>query len=481
MVHIQWFRPRFEGESIVNDAGRKLVSRLLPAAALVLAAALGCSPKKETAIDFRAVIARAKSKVYPAIVFVKPIREEYSAGERKKQEVFGSGAIISPDGLVFTNAHVAEKATEIRCVLEDKEQYKATLVGLDKETDLALLQLELPEGHPPLPVVEFADSSKLQEGQFVMAMGSPFGFTRSISFGVISNTRRYIGFKSEYKYNLWLQTDAAINPGNSGGPLVNSEGLVVGINTLGGGWGAEGLGFAIPSNVARKILETLKAKGKVERAWVGLELQALKDFDQNTFHKADVGVLIAGVDDPSPAKDADLKNGDLILAINGQEVSAKYVEQLPAARRVLAALKPGTAAEFLIDRKGTQKTVKVTPVAKGEFEGKDFDAKRWNMTIKGISRYATPQLYFFHNKGVYIQGVRWPGNAQNAGLRTADIVVSVDGTDIVSVEQFEKVYKKILADKKREKKILFTVKRGPDTKPIVLDYRKNYKEEGDKK
>ncbi len=465
----------------MSDVGRKLVSRLLPAAALAAAAALGCSSRQETAIDFRAVIARAKGKVYPAIVFVKPIRAEYSAGERKKQEVFGSGAIISPDGLVFTNAHVAEKATEIRCVLEDKEQYKAELVGLDKETDIALLRLKLPKDHPPLPVVEFADSTTLQEGQFVMAMGSPFGFTRSISFGVISNTRRYIGFKTEYKYNLWLQTDAAINPGNSGGPLVNSEGLVVGINTLGGGWGAEGLGFAIPSNVAKGILEILKEKGKVDRAWVGLELQALKDFDQNTFHKANQGVLVAGVDDPSPARDAGLKNGDLILAVNSQEVSARYVEQLPAVRRALAALKPGVAAELLIDHKGTRKTVRVVPVAKGEFEGKDFDAKRWDMTIKGISRYATPQLYFFHNKGVYIQGVRWPGNAQNAGLRTADIIVSIDGTEIGSVEQFEKVYKKILAQKKREKKLLFTIKRGPDTKPIVLDYRKNYKDEGGKK
>ena len=469
----------------MNNAGKRLVSRLLPAVALMAVAAPGCSSgnrkKKESVIDFRAVIARAKGRVYPAIVFVKPIREEYSAGERKKQEVFGSGAIISPDGLVFTNAHVAEKATEIRCVLEDKEQYQAELVGLDKETDLALLRLKLPENHPPLPVVEFGDSSKLQEGQFVMAMGSPFGFTRSISFGVVSNTRRYIGFKTEYKYNLWLQTDAAINPGNSGGPLVDSEGRVVGINTLGGGWGAEGLGFAIPSNVARRILGTLREKGKVHRAWAGLELQALKDFDQNTFHKANEGVLVAGVDDPSPARDAGLRNGDLILAVNGKRISARYVEQLPAARRMLAALAPGQAAELSVDRRGVPKTLKLTPVAKGEFEGKDFDAKRWDMTIKGISRYATPQLYFFHKKGVYIQGVRWPGNAQNAGLRTADIVVALDGVNITSVEQFEKVYRKIVGDKKREKKVLLTVKRGPDTKPIVLDYRKNYKDEGNKR
>ncbi len=464
----------------MNDR-RKAIVRFLTMALPLLIPLAGCGPKKASGpIDFRKVIARAKGRVYPAIVFVKPIREEYSAGEKKKQEVFGSGAIISPDGLVFTNAHVAEKATEIRCVLEDKEQYKAVLVGLDKETDLALLQLQLPKGHPPLPVVEFADSDKLEEGQFVMAMGSPFGFTRSISFGVISNTRRYIGFKTEYKYNLWLQTDAAINPGNSGGPLVDSEGRVVGINTL-SAWFAEGLGFAIPSNVAKEVLATLKEKGKVPRAWVGLDIQALKDFDQNTFHAANQGVLVAGVDDPSPAKDAGMQNGDLILSVGGRKVSAKYVEQLPAALRFLSALPAGKPAEFLVKRKDKELTLKVVPVAKGEFEGKDFDAKRWDMTIKGISRYATPHLYFFRKKGVYIQGVRWPGNARNSGLRTMDIIVVIDGANITGVEQFEKLYKKMLADGKREKKSLMTIKRGPYTKQIVLDYRKNYKDEGGKK
>jgi len=462
------------------------VCRYIPAAILLAGAALcpgsGCStaPAARTAaapIDFRAVIARAKGRVYPAIVFVKPIREEYSEGEKKKQEVFGSGAIISPDGLVFTNAHVAEKATEIRCVLEDKEQYPAELVGLDKETDLALLRLKLPAGHPPLPVVEFADSDKVQEGQFVMAMGSPFGFTRSISFGVISNTRRYIGFKTEYKLNLWLQTDAAINPGNSGGPLVDSEGRVVGINTL-SAWFAENLGFAIPSNVAREVLATLKEKGRVPRSWLGLELQALKDFDQNTFHPAERGVLVAGVEDPSPAKEAGLANGDLILEVGGVPVSARFVEELPAVRRMLAALPADAPAELKLVRKGQELKLSAAPVAKGEFEGKDFDAERWDMTVKGISRYATPQLYFFRKKGVFIQGVRWPGNAQNAGLQALDIIVSVDGAEVGSVEQFGELYGKILADGKREKKVLLTIMRGAYTKPVVLDYRKNYKDEG---
>ena len=452
------------------------------AAALTLAlAAAGCAgnasaPRKVELVDFRKIVERAKNRVYPALVYVKPIREEYSGGERTKSEVFGSGAVISPDGLVFTNAHVAENATEIRCVLEDKEQYDAELVGLDKETDLALLRLKLPEGHPPLHYVEFADSDKVEEGQHVMAMGSPFGFTRSISWGMISNTRRYIGFETEYKYNLWLQTDAAINGGNSGGPLVDTDGRVVGINTL-SIWGADGLGFAIPSNIAKEVLATLKEKGRVPRAWLGLELQALKDFEKNTFHRADCGVLVAGVDDPSPARDAGLANGDLILAVGGAPVSARYVEELPAVRRLIAAMEPEKPVELTVKRGEEEIKLSITPVAKGEFEGKDFDCKRWNLTAKGISRYATPRLYFHHNKGVYVQGVRWPGNAASSGLQASDIIVAIDREEITGVEHLERVYKKILADGGREKKALFTIKRGAYTKQIVLDYRKDYKEE----
>jgi serine protease Do len=461
---------------------------LLLAGTCAWLAAAGCGPTAGSAggkwsgqaADFRSIIERAKSKVYPAIVFVKPIREEFSGGEKQKMEVFGSGAIISADGLMFTNAHVAEKAASIRVVLGDKEQYAAKLVGLDKETDLALLKIELPAGHAPLPTVEFGDSSAVEEGEFAMAMGSPFGFTRSISFGVISNTRRYIGFRTQYKYNLWLQTDAAINPGNSGGPLVDSEGRVIGINTLGAG--GEGLGFAIPSNTAKQVLETLRTKGKVPRAWLGIELQALKDFNQNTFFEGDRGVLAAGVDDPSPAKDGGLQNGDLILAVNGKPLDAIYVEDLPAVRCRLAELPAKQVAELTVRRKGQESNIKVIPEDSSEFEGEDFECKRWNMTIKGISRYASPSQYYFRKQGVYVQGVRWPGNAQDAGIQAGDIVISVEDekknvVEITGVGQFREIYERLLADPKREKKVLLSIKRGAYVRPLILDYRREFKEE----
>jgi serine protease Do len=183
--------------------------------------------------DFRAIISRAKSEVFPALIFVKPIVADYESGERKQQEVFGSGVIISPDGYAVTNWHVVDKAMSINCVLYDKRQVTVELVGSDRDTDLALLRLPTPAEGTKYPFARFADNGA-QEGDFVMALGSPFGFQRSISLGIISNAERYIGFDTEYKYNTWIQTDAAINPGNSGGPLIDTQGAIVGINTLGG-------------------------------------------------------------------------------------------------------------------------------------------------------------------------------------------------------------------------------------------------------
>jgi serine protease Do len=193
-------------------------------------------------------------------------------------------------------------------------------------------------------------------------------------------------------------------------------------------------------------------------------------------------VLAAGVDDPSPAKEGGLQNGDLILAVNGQPLDAVYVEDLPAVRCRLAELPADKPAELSVRRKGQELKLKVVPVDTGEFEGEDFDCKRWNMTVKGISRYATPQLYYFRKEGVYVQGVRWPGNAQDAGIQGGDIVISVEDekknvVEITSVKQLREIYERLLADPQREKKVLLSIKRGAYVRPLILDYRREFKED----
>ncbi len=479
---------------------------------LVVAMLAGCQPDGDVEasrpIDFQKIIASAKRKVYPCLVFVKPIRETFEGGERRRVEVFGSGVIISPDGYVVSNNHVCEKAVEVNCVLGDREQVPAKVVGLDPETDLALLKLELPEGSKPLPVAEFADSDSVEAGQFVMALGSPFGFTRSISLGIISNTRRYIGFTTQYRYNLWIQTDAAINPGNSGGPLVNTDGKVAGINTLGIGMAA-GIGFAIPSNVVSDVIRRLRSEAgetpedqwpvKVHRAYTGLQLQALNDFKSNTFTDANSGVLIQSIDHGSPADAAGIRGGDILLAVDGNDVNGLYVEDLPALRVMLADLPADTEAKLLLARSGNGDsdandpppelagkiggrkvlTVPIKPVTRGKFEGEDFDCRHWNMTVKEITKFSNPRLHFIHpDGGVFVQGIRGPGNASDAGMRYNDVVLKIGKWDIKTIEDVKKAYAALTEDDKRvDKKVLVTIKRDGflDWKP--LNWEKDYLQE----
>jgi serine protease Do len=425
-------------------------------------------------IDFEEVITTAKEEVFPALVYVKPIRETYAGGEKEREQVFGSGVIISRDGLVVTNHHVVDKAIQINCVLWNREQVPAELVGQDQETDLALIRLRY-EGRDRLPTAEFADSDRLTEGQFVMALGAPFGFTRSISLGIISNTQRYIGFRTMYKYNLWLQTDASINPGNSGGPLVNTEGRIVGINTL--GIRSAGMGFSVPSNEAKRIVERLERDGKVLRAWTGLELQALKDFDSNTFIEGEEGVLVKGVEAGSPAQAAGLAGGDILLKVNGEAVSGIYVEQLPYIRWSLGDLPIGEAARVTVRRGDDYVRVELTPTLKGEVEGEDFDCRRWNMTVKGITKHANPTLHYYRQTGVFIRAVRYPGNASSSGLRSNDIILRIGTESVETVDDVKRIYEELMADESREKKVLITVLRSGLESLVVLDYRKDYEKE----
>ena len=440
---------------------------------------LETTPTREY-IDFEQIIETAKKRVFPALVFVKPIREEFGSGEKTRAEIYGSGVIISPDGLVVTNNHVAEKAVEINCVLFNKEQVEAEIVGLDKETDLALLRLKMPADAEPLPYGEFADSSKVTEGQFVMALGAPFGFNRSISLGIVMNANRYLGFESLYKYNIWIQTDAVINPGNSGGPLVNTEGQIVGINTLGVMIG--GMGFSIPSNIVNDIVERLKRDGRVVRAWTGLRLQALKDFNSNTFVQGDTGVLVAGVEDNSPAQQAGLRAGDVLLSVNGREFLGKYVEQLPSLYWQLADLPHDQQADITYRRAGQIQHGKLAPIVKEKFEGADFDCRRWNMTVKEISKFLNPEVAFYRSEGVFVRAVRYPGNAAKAGIRRNDIVLQI-GDDLANMTQvnnlsdIKEIYHTIISQQDREKKVLIEVLRDGLQELKVLDYRKDYDEE----
>ncbi len=426
-------------------------------------------PSEHAVAQLRRMIEHAKQRVYPALVFLKPIQEDIESGETRKREVLGSGVIITPDGLVVTNHHVVEHAVEIRAVLSDRRQLPAKLLGKDPETDLALLQLEGLRPDEQLPYAEFADSDRLSSGDFVMAMGSPFGFERSISLGIVSNTRRYMGFEGRYVFNTFIQTDAAINPGNSGGPLVDVYGRVVGINTL-ALRGGDGIGFAIPSNTVRDVVQRLRRDGRVIRAYTGLRLQPLRDFRSNTFVDSDVGVLVRDVAQASPAQEAGIRPGDLLVAVRGETVTATYVEDLPAVERLLADLPIGESVELTIRRGSENLTVTLVPEERGSLDLAYFECKRWGFTAKEYNEFSEPTLSFYKRRGVFVSGVKYGGPGYRAGLREQDILLEVAGRTIETIDDLKTAYEEALAKKGPRKRVLLRVKRRQFVMPIVVDY-----------
>lgn len=425
-------------------------------------------------IDFESIIERAKSKVFPALVYVKPILEEFERGERKQIIVVGSGVIVTPDGYTITNNHVVEKATRIKCVLYDQRMISAKLIGRDKDTDLALIKLEQKTPDEKFPIAEYGDSDKLEGGNFVMALGAPWGFSRSISLGIVGNAQRFIDGYSEY--SLWIQTDASINPGNSGGPLINTDGKIVGVNTLGMFFGGD-MGFSIPSNTIKRVVEHLKQHGEIKRSWTGIRIQPLRDLKRETFLERDTGVLIASVDKDSPAEKSGIQVGDLILKVNNIPTNGVYDTDLPKIRWLLGDLPVNQPAEFQIQRGEQASTVSITPRDKGKIEGEDYDCKRWDMTVKEINEFADPDLFYYQKKGVYVQGIQYPGNASTAGLQRRDVILTVDKQTIAGLDDIKKVYDEIIKNDKREKKLLVEVLRGGKPRLIILKYDIDYDKE----
>ena len=428
--------------------------------------AAATAEKPAPPIDFSAVISHAKEEIFPKTVYIKVVLESFEQGKKVRQQATGSGVVISSDGYVVTNYHVVDKAVGVRCILQQTKQYEADVIGRDQEADLALLKLKMPAGAPALPAATFGDSRALHEGDFVMAMGCPFGLRRSVSFGVVSNPDQYLEGYSEY--NNWLQTDASINPGNSGGPLVNIHGEVVGINTL--GLGGTGLGFAIPSETVQRVVKSLREKGRMERVWSGIQFQALKDFERNTMVDSDDGVLVGGIDPDSPAQESGLKVGDLIISLDGQPVGGRFVEDLPEVRRRFAALPAGVPALLDLRRDGAPLQVKLTPHLKGAVEGENFDCEEWMMTLKEINQFEDPWSYYMRKKGSYVLGVKKDANASRSGLITGDILVKMDGREILSLEDAKSVYETSIERPSGERKILVEVLRKGLPMKLVLDF-----------
>lgn len=425
---------------------------------IIVAAVAGCAT-----LDGQAPVIRAKDKVAPALVHVRPVKEVYTRGKREEVQVVGSGFIISPDGYVVTNEHVAGETKFVRCVLYDKEEMEAQVVGTDPYTDLAVLKLEAKD--KPLPYVKLGDSSKIKAGQTVLAMGSPHGLARSVSKGIISVTDRYLEDRGEVAvspFNTWIQTDAAINFGNSGGPLVNLKGEVIGVNArvL---MGAENVGFAIPVNTAKEVVEHIRKNGRVVRSWIGESLQPMTAKTDDPSQK---GVVIGDVDPLSPGYEAGLRPGDVMLSVDGTPTNARYEEDLPAVRKRIADIPVGKQVIVHIKRGDQELDIPITTAEKSQLKGEQVEFPEWGFTAVDLTEGIVRQAQLPSKKGIMISGTQAGGLAANAKLQNGDIILKLDDAEIVNLEEFGKRYRAVVDSKKRL--VMLVVKRGALTRFCLI-------------
>ncbi|WP_369585162.1 DegQ family serine endoprotease [Kingella oralis] len=356
-----------------------------------------------------------------------PNAPDFSEDDNATSANFGSGFIISPDGYILTNTHVIKGMTNIKVTLNDKRQYPAKLIGQDEKSDVALLKIEAKN----LPTVKIGNPDELRSGEWVAAIGAPFGFENSVTSGIVSAKNRTL---PDDGYMPFIQTDVAINPGNSGGPLFNLKGQVVGINSqiYSRSGGFMGISFAIPINVAMNVADQLKATGKVERGQLGVVIQEVSYDLAKTFglDKA-TGALVAKVLAGSPAERGGLKVGDIIRSVNGNEVRSS--SDLPMT---ISSLKPNQTVKLGVWRKGQMHEMEIKLGTQN-----DITAKAERQSNEGSDnvddfQFAAAGLTLIVNSNGKIVVSNVKGIAANAGLRRGDILLEVAGKEVHSQEEF---------------------------------------------
>jgi serine protease Do len=349
----------------------------------------------------------------------------------RTQKGLGSGVIISKDGYVLTNNHVVEGAKEVIITLADQKEYKGRIVGTDPQTDLAVVKID---AHETFPASTLGNSDALKVGDWVVAIGNPFGLDRTVTAGIVSAKGRVIGAGP---YDNFIQTDASINPGNSGGPLLNLQGEVVGINTAIVAQG-QGIGFAIPVNLVKPLIPQLETKGKVTRGFLGVTIQAITPALAKSLNLPDQkGALVADINPNSPAAKAGIKRGDVIVAYNGKDVPDS--QSLPA---MVAATPVGQEATVTVKRHGETRQLPVkigelpAPMAENGNPGGAIEPARekWGLQLRDLNPEIAAQLHLKADRGVVVVGVQPNSRAAASGVRQGDVILEVDRQPVNSVQ-----------------------------------------------
>ncbi len=384
--------------------------------------------------------------------------EEFEQGFPPPEQGQGSGVIVSPDGYIVTNSHVVQDAAEVQVLLADKRTFRAKVVGTDVRTDIAVIKIDATD----LPTLPWGDSSRLRVGEVVLAVGNPFGLSETVTMGIISAVgRANVGIVD---YEDFVQTDAAINPGNSGGALVNLKGELIGINTaiFSQTGGFMGIGFAIPSNMARSVMTSLLEHGRVIRGWMGLGVQELTPELVRAFGLSETakGALVSDILEDGPAAKAKLQRGDVITAYNG--VPVKDATHL---RMLVAETKPGTTVTLSVLRGNRTQAIPVTvaempaePVARQGPEKEQVEH-----ALEGVAVDEVPPTMRGRSGrkevGVLVVDVEPGSPADRAGLRPGDIIREIDRKPIKSLRDFERLSNELAPGKR----VLLLVKRDGAT------------------
>ncbi len=454
----------------------------------LLALLSGCEKMKarETVVGFPQSFADLVQKVKPAVVNISttttvkipgsPFRHFFGPDEgggpfgdffqrffgeipdqELKQQSLGSGFIIDKDGYIITNNHVVNGADEIKVKLADGREYKAKVIGRDQKTDLALIKIS--SLFKDLPALSLGDSDKIRVGDWVLAIGNPFGLEETVTQGIISATGRVIG---SGPYDNFLQTDAPINPGNSGGPLINLSGEVIGINSAIIQSG-QGIGFAIPSNMAKKIVPPLKEKGKVTRGWIGISVQSMTpEIAQALGLKEAQGSLVGEVVPGGPADAAGIKRGDVIVSFDGKEI--KKIGDLPM---LVADTPAGKTAEVKVIRNSKELTLMVKvaemPTGKIPVPGRP-SSEGLGLTVSNITPQIMNELRLRDKSGVAVVEVQPGSFAEDAGIQAGDLIKEVNRIPVKNSNDYDSAIKKSAANKP----LLLLIKRGAQTFYVTI-------------
>ncbi|MFN8608375.1 MAG: trypsin-like peptidase domain-containing protein [Vulcanimicrobiota bacterium] len=393
------------------------------------------------------LITSVSDRVKPTVVHI----ESWSRRAGTRVKAVGSGVVLTPEGRIVTNYHVIDKADQVQVVLDDRSRYEAQVMQRDKLTDLAVLQIKAPA---PLPYASLGDSDSAQVGQWVLAIGNPYGLDRTVSFGIISGKGRYIPGSEQgvTPLNDFLQTDANIDSGSSGGPLVDLQGQVVGINSSGIG---RGIGFTIPAKVVKEVMQGKQQQGQLERGWLGLYTQPFTRALAAYRGMANVrGLLVSDFAPGSPAQRSGLQVGDVITELDGTPVEAEEEDEIQRFAQQVSRLTPGSRVEMKVRRASGSTNLPVEIGLQPHLEGAEVETP-YGFRVAEITSFRQQQFRLTEKTGVVVTEVLEGSPASEAGVEEGDLLLEWEDRPVETLEQVEK-----LADAPAKSNLLLRFRKG---------------------